>query len=95
MARLEREGKLAPREASEALKRLDLLARSWQEVQPLDSLRESARRFLRAHDLKAADALQLAAAVMAAEQRPKTLEFVCLDERLRLAAQREGFPVVG
>jgi len=28
----------------------------------------------------------------AAEARPSTLEFVCLDDRLLAAARREGFP---
>jgi hypothetical protein len=49
---------------------------------------------LRVHDLRAADALQLAAGVAAAEGRPATLAFVCLDERLAAAAEREGFGVV-
>jgi hypothetical protein len=43
------------------------------------------------HPLRAADALQLAAAYVAAERRPATLEFVTLDDRLRLAAMKEGF----
>jgi predicted nucleic acid-binding protein len=95
VARLEREGKLTPKGAGEALRRLDLLSAVWQEIQPLDLLREAARRFLRSHNLRAADALQLAAAFLAAEQRPATLEFTCLDERLSLAAEREGFPAIG
>jgi predicted nucleic acid-binding protein len=64
-------------------------------VQPLDSIRESARRLLRVHDLRAADALQLAAAIVAAEGRPPALDMVCLDDRLAKAAEREGFPIVG
>ncbi len=46
-----------------------------------------------AHDLRAADALQLTAAFIASERRPPTLEIVCRDERLARAAEREGFPV--
>jgi hypothetical protein len=53
---------------------------------------ESAKRLLRVHDLRTADALQLAAAVFVAEARPPTLEFVSLDDRLLAAARREGFP---
>lgn len=94
VARLERQGDLSPAAANAALRRLDLLARSWHEIEPLDALRETARRLLRVHPLRAADALQLAAAFQAAEQRPSTLEFACLDERLALAAQREGFLVL-
>lgn len=75
--------------------RLDRFAATWQEVQPTEPLRDNARRLLRVHDLRAADALQLAAGVAAAEGRPATLAFVCLDDRLAGAAEREGFPVIG
>lgn len=95
IARLEREGTLRPRSAATARGRLDRFAATWQEVQPSELLRENALRFLRVHDLRAADALQLAAGVAAAEGRPTTLGFVCLDERLTAAAEREGFPVAG
>jgi len=59
------------------------------------TLRDAARRLLRVHDLRAADALQLAAALAAAEGRPMTLTLLCLDDRLGAAAEREGFPVLG
>jgi predicted nucleic acid-binding protein len=94
IARLERARMLAQRAAASARGRLERFAASWQEVQPSDSLRDSARRLLRVHDLRAADALQLAAGLAAAEGRPATLAFVCLDERLGLAAEREGFTVL-
>jgi predicted nucleic acid-binding protein len=45
------------------------------------------------HPLRAADALQLAAAFVAAEQRPSSLEVVTLDDRLAAAARKEGFPL--
>lgn len=93
LARLEREAALTPADAADAFRRLDLLARSWFEIEPHDELREVARRLLRVHALRAADALQLAAAYLAAERRPPTLEVVTLDERLRHAALKEGFRV--
>lgn len=95
IARLERESMLRPRSAASARGRLDRFAATWQEVQPSEVLREHALRFLRTHELRAADALQLAAGVAAAEGRPATLAFVCLDDRLAAAAEREGFPVAG
>ncbi len=91
VARLEREGALTPAGAGEAFARLDALWRSWIEVEPTDEIRETARRLLRAHPLRAADALQLAAGIIASERRPPTLAFVTLDDRLRTAAAREGF----
>ena len=93
IARLERQGYLDLRGVDEALRRLDLLAARWHEVQPLDTLRETARRMLRLYDLRTTHALQLAAAFATAEHRPSTLEFVCLDGRLSRAATREGFVV--
>ena len=73
---------------------LDAISALWHEVQAVDVLREAARRVLRLHSLRAGDSLQLAAAFMAAENRPSTLEFVCLDDRLGGAARREGFHVL-
>lgn len=93
IARREREGKLSPREATEAFSRLDTIARSWSRIEPVDAVLEISRRLLRVHPLRAADALQLAAAVLASEGKPSTLEFVCVDDRLTVAAQREGFVV--
>ena len=90
IARLEREGAAAGRVA-EAFARLDELAHSWIEVEPHEDVRQTARRLLRVHPLRAADALQLAAAYVVAERRPATLEIITHDERVRLAALKEGF----
>lgn len=94
IARLERDGDLAESATSAAFRRLDALAPSWAEILPSGALRELARRLLRVHRLCAADALQLAAATLAAERRPPALELVTLDERLAAAAEREGFRVI-
>jgi hypothetical protein len=69
------------------------LANSWHEVDPSESVREVAIRFLRVHPLRSADALQLAAAFVAAQRRPASLELVTLDDRLGAAARKEGFAV--
>lgn len=94
VARLERSGQLGVADTTEALRRLRELASSWHLVEPSEQVKETARRLLRVHDLRAADSLQLAAAITAAERRPSTLEFVCRDQRLNLAAEREGFPAL-
>ncbi len=49
---------------------------------------------MRVHALRAADSLQLAAALIAANHDPATLEIVSLDARLATAARREGFKVL-
>lgn len=90
IARLERDG-AAPDRVAQAFERLDDLAQAWVEIEPHDDVRSVARRLLRVHPLRAADALQLAAAYLVAEQRPKTLEVLTFDERVRLAALKEGF----
>jgi uncharacterized protein len=94
LARLERDGALSPASMTQALSRLRQLAAAWHEVDPSDEIRETAARFLRVHALRAADALQLAAAFAAAERRPASLEIVTLDDRLADAARKEGFVVL-
>lgn len=94
LARLEREGSLTAQAMSDGLRRLDGLVRAWREVQPVTAVRTTAIRLLRVHPLRTADALQLGAAIVAAEDHPATLQLVTLDERLALAAEREGFGVV-
>jgi len=94
IARLERDGRIDQAAAREAFARLDRLAASWSYVDPVDEIRDTARRLLRTHRLRAADALQLAAAYMAAERRPVMLTIVTLDDRLATAATKEGFDVV-
>ena len=94
LARLERDGALCTRAMTVALQRLRELSAGWHEVDPSDEIRETAARFLRVHPLRAADALQLAAAFVAAERRPTSLEMVTLDDRLADAARKEGFTVL-
>jgi predicted nucleic acid-binding protein len=78
-----------------ALERLRALGGVWDEVQQVPRLREFVQRLLRAHPLRAGDALQLAAALVTAAEHPAGLSFVWLDRRLAEAADREGFAVVG
>jgi predicted nucleic acid-binding protein len=91
ISRLERDGALDAAAVNEAFDRLKRLGEGWHEIEPNDAVREAAVRFLRVHVLRAADALQLAAAFVAAERRPSSLEIVTLDERLAAAARKEGF----
>ena len=94
VARSERDQHLDSETAALALDRLRVLVPSWTEVQPTERVRSTAQRALRVHALRAADALQLAAAIVAAGEDRASLEVVCLDQRLTLAARREGFQVI-
>jgi uncharacterized protein len=94
LARVERQGILLGERLTTAHQTLDRLAAGWLQIEPHDDVREIARRLLRVHRLRAADALQLAAAIMASEGRPSTMAFVTLDDRLGVAASKEGFQLL-
>jgi uncharacterized protein len=95
LARREREKLLTADEVEAALAKAHQLADGWHEIVPSAAVRRTAERLLRVHPLRAADSLQLAAASIAADHDPATLELVCLDTRLGAAARREGFTVLG
>ena len=94
LARLERDAALNAKAVTLALQRLRQLAAAWHEIDPSVAIREAATRLLRVHPLRAADALQLAAAFVAAERRPASLTILTLDDRLGAAARKEGFAVI-
>lgn len=94
LARLERERRLDRERADLVYARLATLAAVWLEIEPSEIVRESAVRFLRVHPLRAADALQLGAAFIAAERRPPSLELVTFDARLADVARKEGFALI-
>jgi predicted nucleic acid-binding protein len=91
--RLNREGSLDGEGLALALNALETLADSWYEVEPTSELRARAMRLLRVHPLRAADAVQLAAALIATSEDPSYLPFFTADDHLREAARREGFAV--
>lgn len=93
IARAERVRRTDPSQTAQAFRALETLRKAWVEVEQSGQLRSTAIRLTRTHQLRAADALQLAAAVIASEEGPASLRFVTLDDRLALAAEREGFPV--
>jgi predicted nucleic acid-binding protein len=94
IARLHRHGTLKDVEKQGALSRLDLLSRGWREILPGDHVRDLATRLLDTHELRAADSLQLAAALTWCQQRPAKRDFVCADQRLSKAAIAAGFSVL-
>lgn len=94
LARLQRTEPQNDKAVELGLGRLAKLAAEWHEIDPTGLVREAAGRFLRVHPLRAADALQLAAAFVASDRRPASLELVTLDERLGTAARKEGFIVI-
>lgn len=94
ISRLKRDGALDERSEQETRAALDGLAAGWTEIEPVDDLRLLASLVSKDHPLKTADALQLAAALRWCEGETDGAPFVCLDERLRRAAEDEGFSVM-
>ena len=73
LARLRREDALSPAEEEQAQTVLRALMTAWTEVEPSGLVREQAGRVLRLHPLRAADALQLAAALVWCQEIPFTM----------------------
>jgi len=92
LARLEREEILTMAAIEEALERLEVVENGSVIVEPVQSVKSEAERLLRRHNLRAANAMQLAAAcIFRMEFGP--LDFASEDQRLISAAFREGFLV--
>ncbi|MEE8409226.1 MAG: type II toxin-antitoxin system VapC family toxin [Myxococcota bacterium] len=94
LRRKEREGELARDAVRIALRRLAKLERSWTEVDALLLVRPRAERLMGAHPLRAADALQIAAALVLVNEQPAGFQMVTADGRLADAAEAEGFEVL-
>ena len=89
-----RKGTIGTRAAVQAKNILHTLSEEWSEVQPTELARQRAERLLMVHPLRAADAFQLASALIWAEESARGSEIVCLDQNLREAATKEGFTVL-
>ncbi len=89
-----REGLLTRDQRRDAIGRFDALADTWDEVTDILAVRARALPLLARHPLRAADAAQLGAALLVAEPGGTSIAFVCLDERLTAAAEREGLRVL-
>jgi predicted nucleic acid-binding protein len=74
-----------------ALAELEL---AWNRTIDVVQVGARARRVLATHPLRAADACQLAAALLVCRERTDALDFVTLDDRLAEAARREGLRVL-
>ena len=94
VVRVVREKRASREEATEAMELLREARSQSREILPVEGVRTRAMRLLAQHPLRAADALQLAAALVWCEEQPAGETFVCLDRRLREAARREGFALL-
>jgi uncharacterized protein len=93
LRRLVRDGGLGEREARRAEDLAASLLERTHTVTDVERVKLAAIRLLRIHGLRAADALQLAAALVWADGAPAGLVLHTFDRRLATAAEREGFEV--
>ena len=91
LARLVRMKQISPSDCAKARKLANVLSNSWSVIQPSDALRTKAVQLVGHYDLRAADSLQLAAALEWCEAAPQGRVFLATDERLREAALLTGF----
>jgi predicted nucleic acid-binding protein len=91
LARLIRMGQLNPAEAARARRLGKSLAEVWAVIQPSDGIRHTATELVDRYELRAADALQLAAALGWCENAPQGRVFLTADQKLREAASLSGF----
>lgn len=91
LARLLRMKKINSQEYSESRKLAGEMSSLWSTIRPSDSLRTRATRVVEHYDLRAADALQLAAALEWCGDQPQGRMFLTVDRRLRQAATLTGF----
>jgi hypothetical protein len=92
-ARLVRDGRLTSEGRVRAIRFLGQLRVAWDEILPTEKVRPLAEDLPDARNVRAADAAQLAAALVWCRERPKGRPLVCFDERLGAAATALGFSV--
>jgi hypothetical protein len=91
MTRLVRMGEIDLSELAAGKHIAQTIANTWIPIEPSAMIAAQACLLLELHPLRAADALQLAAALEWCEGRPKGHVFLTFDQRLREAAESVGF----
>ena len=86
-----RRHEITPPEFAQAKLQAEGLANLWRVIQPSAKVARDARALLERYPLRAADALQLAAALEWCEDKPNGEVFLSFDQRLREAAGLAGF----
>ena len=90
LARTVREGRIAPSQLDRAIATADSIWSKASVIDPEPAILDQTQRLLFAYPLRAADALQLAALITFANGRPREVDFISFDHRLRAAAERRG-----
>ena len=93
LARLVRMQLLDPSDWAKARHLASRLADTWSVIQPTDAVRTKGTQVIERYDLRAADALQLAAAFEWCQDVPQGRVFLTGDDKLLQAAALAGFAV--
>ena len=93
LCRRVRDGLMGSDEFQKTKERLKVILGKVSEVSAIEKVRSRALRLLEVHPLRAADACQLAAALISVQEEPEKLTILCFDGRLQSAAIKEGFIV--
>jgi predicted nucleic acid-binding protein len=93
LCRMVRYKKFSESDFNKAKKQFNELIQRAYEVKAIEKVRNRALRLLEVHPLRAADACQLASALVATQEDPDRLSILSFDERLKSAAAKEGFDV--
>jgi hypothetical protein len=91
LARLVRMKQLSAGDWAKARRLTTVLADTWSVIQPSDAVRAQAVHLVNRYDLRAADALQLAAALVWCEDVAQGRVFLTTDQKLQEAAMLSGF----
>jgi predicted nucleic acid-binding protein len=91
LARLVRTREINSSDCAKARLVATALAEEWSVIQPSNALRARAMQLVERYDLRAADAMQLAAALEWCEEVPQGEVFVTADQKLREAVVLSGF----
>lgn len=87
-------GRLSAEDAEKAISYWQGFLSELYLVKNIEGVKWKAMRLLRLHSLRAADACQLGAALLACEDNTRGQTFFTLDAKLAQAASKEGFRVL-
>lgn len=92
--RLHREGDQTLTQFDQVRGKLQLMRKSWVEIAPTEQILGVAEKVLLQHSLTSADGLQLSAAMVWCNEKPRNHSFVCADKKLSEAAEKIGFDLI-
>ena len=91
VARLLRTGKISTDDFAKSRNLANALFSSWAVISPTDAIRATSMQLVERYDLRAADSLQLAAALHWCGDAPQGRIFLSGDQKLHDAALLSGF----